>query len=86
MLFSVWRFSAPRWDGHLGHVRAGHRRRNVGGHGLHAHDPQPDASSAFVLELPPYRSLRLKSVLIHMWENTREFVRKAGTVILARHW
>jgi len=25
----------------------------------------------------------LKSVLIHMWENTREFVRKAGTTILS---
>ncbi|HET7144752.1 MAG TPA: nucleoside recognition domain-containing protein, partial [Anaerolineales bacterium] len=42
----------------------------------------PDASSAFVLELPPYRQPALKSVLIHMWENTREFVRKAGTTIL----
>jgi ferrous iron transport protein B len=39
-------------------------------------------SSAFVLELPPYRQPALKSVLIHMWENTREFVRKAGTTIL----
>jgi ferrous iron transport protein B len=41
-----------------------------------------DATSAFVLELPPYRQPALKSVLIHMWENTREFVRKAGTMIL----
>jgi ferrous iron transport protein B len=43
---------------------------------------KPDASSAFVLELPPYRQPALKSVLIHMWENTREFIRKAGTMIL----
>lgn len=43
---------------------------------------KPDASSAFVLELPPYRQPALKSVLIHMWENTSEFVRKAGTMIL----
>jgi ferrous iron transport protein B len=43
---------------------------------------KPDASSAFVLELPPYRQPALKSVMIHMWENTREFVRKAGTIIL----
>jgi len=43
---------------------------------------KPDVSSAFVLELPPYRQPALKSVMIHMWENTREFVRKAGTVIL----
>ncbi len=44
---------------------------------------KPDVSSAFVLELPPYRQPAIKSVLIHMWENTREFVRKAGTVIFA---
>ena len=43
---------------------------------------KPDFTSAFVLELPPYRQPALKSVLIHMWENTREFVRKAGTTIL----
>jgi len=43
---------------------------------------KPDATSAFVLELPPYRQPALKSVLIHMWENTSEFVRKAGTTIL----
>ena len=43
---------------------------------------KPDATSAFVLELPPYRQPALKSVLIHMWENTREFIRKAGTMIL----
>jgi len=43
---------------------------------------KPDVSSAFVLELPPYRQPSMKSVLIHMWENTREFVRKAGTTIL----
>ncbi|HMV95379.1 MAG TPA: ferrous iron transport protein B [Anaerolineales bacterium] len=43
---------------------------------------KPDSTSAFVLELPPYRQPAMKSILIHMWENTREFVRKAGTVIL----
>lgn len=43
---------------------------------------KPDATSAFVLELPPYRQPSIKSILIHMWENTREFVRKAGTMIL----
>jgi ferrous iron transport protein B len=44
---------------------------------------KPDVSSAFVLELPPYRQPALKSVLIHMWENTHAFVRKAGTTILS---
>jgi len=43
---------------------------------------KPDVSSAFVLELPPYRQPAIKSLLIHMWENTREFIRKAGTTIL----
>ena len=43
---------------------------------------KPDVTSAFVLELPPYRTPAMKSVFIHMWENTREFVRKAGTIIL----
>ena len=43
---------------------------------------KPDVSSAFVLELPPYRQPALRSVMLHMWENTREFVRKAGTTIL----
>ncbi|MGE5376531.1 MAG: ferrous iron transport protein B [Bacteroidota bacterium] len=43
---------------------------------------KPDVSSAFVLELPPYRQPALKSVMIHMWENTSGFVRKAGTTIL----
>ena len=43
---------------------------------------KPDVSSAFVLELPPYRAPAFKSVMIHMWENTREFVHKAGTTIL----
>ena len=43
---------------------------------------KPDGSSAFVLELPPYRQPAFKSVLIHMWENTSEFIHKAGTTIL----
>lgn len=44
---------------------------------------KPDTTSAFVLELPPYRQPSFKSVLIHMWENTSEFVHKAGTTILS---
>lgn len=43
---------------------------------------KPDDSATFVLELPHYRMPTLKGLLIHTWENTREFVRKAGTVIL----
>jgi ferrous iron transport protein B len=43
---------------------------------------KPDVTSAFVLELPPYRRPALKGMLLHMWENTSEFVHKAGTLIL----
>ena len=39
--------------------------------------------AAFVMELPPYRLPTIKSVLIHMWERTYAFVRKAWTIILA---
>lgn len=41
----------------------------------------PDAM--FALELPPYRLPTLKGLLIHTWEKSKEFVYKAGTVILA---
>ena len=36
-----------------------------------------------VMELPPYRIPHLKGILIHMWERTYSFIRKAWTVILA---
>lgn len=36
----------------------------------------------FALELPPYRMPPLKGLLIHTWEKSKEFVSKAGTVIL----
>jgi ferrous iron transport protein B len=42
-----------------------------------------ETSSAFVLELPPYRLPTLKGLGMHTWQNTREFIRNAGTVILA---
>ena len=37
----------------------------------------------FVLELPPYRLPRVRNTLLHVWDRTLEFVRGAGTVILA---
>lgn len=40
----------------------------------------PDAM--FALELPPYRLPTLKGLFIHTWEKSKEFVYKAGTVIL----
>jgi ferrous iron transport protein B len=40
-------------------------------------------SAPFVLELPPYRAPTLKGLLIHTWERTWMYIKKAGTVILA---
>ncbi|GAB4422746.1 MAG: hypothetical protein Fur0044_20730 [Anaerolineae bacterium] len=37
----------------------------------------------FALELPPYRMPTLKGLFIHTWEKSKEFVYKAGTVILS---
>ncbi|MEW5908889.1 MAG: ferrous iron transport protein B [Thermodesulfobacteriota bacterium] len=36
----------------------------------------------FVMELPPYRLPMLKGLIIHTWERTWQYMRKAGTVIL----
>ncbi|WP_315166341.1 ferrous iron transport protein B [Metaclostridioides mangenotii] len=36
----------------------------------------------FVLELPPYHMPAAKSVLIHMWDRGKAFVKKAGSIIL----
>ncbi len=40
-------------------------------------------ATPFVMELPPYRIPTLRGVLIHTFERTYEYIRKAGTVILA---
>jgi ferrous iron transport protein B len=37
----------------------------------------------FIMELPPYRLPTLQGVLIHSWERVWQYIRKAGTVILA---
>jgi len=39
--------------------------------------------SPFVMELPPYRIPTLKAVLLHVWQRTKLYLQKAGTVILA---
>jgi len=41
------------------------------------------SSEPFVMELPPYRMPTGKSVLIHMWERGRLYLKKAGTLILS---
>ncbi|MDO5846548.1 MAG: ferrous iron transport protein B, partial [Methanocorpusculum sp.] len=38
-------------------------------------------SSEFVLEMPPYRLPTLKGVLLHTWDNAKEFLARAGTII-----
>jgi ferrous iron transport protein B len=35
----------------------------------------------FLMELPPYRAPMLTSLLLHTWDKTKGFVRKAGTII-----
>ncbi len=35
-----------------------------------------------IMELPPYRRPQLRQVLLHMWERSRTFIQRAGTVIL----
>jgi ferrous iron transport protein B len=39
-------------------------------------------STPFVMELPPYRFPTAKGLLIHTWERTWQYMKKAGTVIL----
>jgi ferrous iron transport protein B len=40
------------------------------------------APTPFVMELPPYRFPTFKGLLIHTWERTFQYIKKAGTVIL----
>ena len=37
----------------------------------------------YLMELPPYRFPTLKSLLLHMWDKGKVYLRKAGTIILA---
>ncbi len=39
--------------------------------------------SPFVMELPPYRLPTFRGVLLHTWEKVWQYIKKAGTVILA---
>ncbi len=43
----------------------------------------PGESAHFVMELPPYRMPTLRGALLHAWERTREFIKRAGGIILA---
>jgi len=39
-------------------------------------------STPFVMELPPYRLPTFKGLVIHTWERTWQYIKKAGTIIL----
>lgn len=41
------------------------------------------AATPFIMELPPYRIPTLRGVLIHTWERAWQYIKKAGTIILA---
>jgi ferrous iron transport protein B len=41
------------------------------------------ADAPFVMELPPYRAPMIKSLLIHMWDRSKLFLRKMTGIILA---
>lgn len=40
-------------------------------------------STPFIMELPPYRLPTFRGVMIHTWERAWQYIKKAGTVILA---
>jgi len=40
------------------------------------------SSSNFILELPPYRLPTLRNLTAHVWKNIKDFLIKAGTVLL----
>lgn len=42
----------------------------------------PKEDTPFVMELPPYRMPTIKSVTIHMWDKSQQYLRKMGGVIL----
>ena len=39
-------------------------------------------SSPFVMELPTYKFPSIKGILLHTWEKVKDFLKKAGTLIL----
>jgi ferrous iron transport protein B len=43
----------------------------------------PGVSAPFIMELPPYRMPTLKSILLHMWDRGKMFIKKMGGIILS---
>ena len=40
-------------------------------------------ATPFVMELPPYRMPTLRGLCLHTWERAWQYIKKAGTIILA---
>ncbi|MDR3179097.1 MAG: ferrous iron transport protein B [Oscillospiraceae bacterium] len=40
-------------------------------------------SAPFIMELPQYRMPTIKSLFMHVWERVKDFLKRAGTVLLA---
>lgn len=43
---------------------------------------KPDHGSVFLMEIPPFRKVSLRSLWLHVAQRSRHFIRKAGTTIL----
>ncbi len=43
----------------------------------------PGQSAPFIMELPPYRMPTAKSLLLHMWDRGKMFIKKMGGIILS---
>jgi ferrous iron transport protein B len=41
------------------------------------------AGMPFVMELPPYRMPTFRGLLLHTWERTAQYIKKAGTLLLS---
>jgi len=42
----------------------------------------PGDTEAFIMEMPPYHVPTLRSIVLHMWERSVLYLKKAGTLIL----
>jgi ferrous iron transport protein B len=47
------------------------------------HTTQRGAAAPFIMELPEYHAPQFKSLMIHLWDKAKHFVKKAFTIILA---
>ncbi|HBF37478.1 MAG TPA: ferrous iron transport protein B, partial [Firmicutes bacterium] len=47
-----------------------------------SHLIKSEGQQALIIELPPYRMPTIGNVLKHAWFHTREFIKKAGTIII----